>query len=100
MTPPIGSSTVVVDHTQPFEVSWTPGGNADATVLLGIPNGTGICYCDAPDTAGSLVVDADLLNPVSAEITLTRLTVSNVASSNASIDLVGAVVHKGSLKVQ
>jgi len=100
VTPPIGSSKVVVDHTRPFEISWTPEGDGDATVLLGIPNATGICYCDAPDSAGILVVDANLLSPVSGELSLARLTVSNVASGNASVDLVGASVQRGAVEVQ
>jgi hypothetical protein len=99
LTPPLGSTPVIVDHTRAFEISWTPEGNGDATVLLGIPTGSGICYCDAPDAAGRLVVAAELLSPVSGEISLARLTVSNVASSNASVDLVGAVIQKGPLEV-
>jgi hypothetical protein len=100
VTPPIGSSPVLVDHTQPFEISWTPEGDGDAIVLLGIPSAAGVCYCDAPDSAGTLVVDADLLSPVSGGISLARLTVSTVTSSNASIDLVGAVVQTGAVEVQ
>jgi hypothetical protein len=100
VSPPIGSSTVVVDHTRPFELSWTPEENADATVLLGIPTGTAGCFCDAPDSAGRMVVDANLLSPVSGEITLARLSIATVTSSNATIDLVGAVVQKGTLVVQ
>jgi hypothetical protein len=99
VTPPLGS-TLIVDHTKPFEISWTPEEKSDATVLLGIPTGTGICYCDAPDSAGSLVVDASLLSPVSAELSLARLRVSHVESSNASIDLVGGVVERAPVEVQ
>ena len=87
-------------HTQPFTISWTPAGDGDRVVLLGIPNASGICYCDAPDSAGTLVVDSELLSPVSGEISLARLTTTNLASSNASIDLVGAVVQRGPLEVQ
>jgi hypothetical protein len=47
--PPIGPSPVVVDHSQPFEVSWTPEGKGDATVLLSLPYDGGICFCDARD---------------------------------------------------
>jgi hypothetical protein len=100
VTPPIGSSPVVVDHHQPFEVSWIPEGDGDATVLLGIPSGTDRCYCDAPDAAGALVVDADLLSPTSGEISLARLTVSTVATSNASVDLVSAIVQRGPVEVR
>jgi len=100
VTPPIGPSTVAVDHTEPFEISWTPAGDADATMLLGIPTGTGLCFCDAPDSAGRLVVDANLLSPVSSEITLARLSVSTVTSGNATLDLVGAVVQKGPVQVR
>lgn len=100
VTPPIGSSPVVIDHTRPFEISWTPEGDADATVLLGIPNADGLCYCDAPDSAGALVVDSKLLSTVSGEISLARLTVSNVVSGNASVDLVGGIVQRGSVEVQ
>lgn len=99
VTPAIGSSPVVIDHTQPFEISWTPEGDPDATVMLGIPNADGICYCDAPDSAGTLVVDSSLLSAVSGDISLARLTVSNVATSNASVDLVGSVVRTGSVEV-
>ncbi|MES1186596.1 MAG: hypothetical protein ABUL60_22475 [Myxococcales bacterium] len=100
VTPAIGAEPVVIDHAQPFQISWTPEGNGEATVLLGIPNATGICYCDAPDSAGTLVVPEDLLSPISGEISLARLTISNVASSNASIDLVGAVVQTGPFEAQ
>lgn len=100
VTPPIGSSPVVVDHTQPFEISWTPEGDGDATVLLGIPNAEGVCFCDAPDSAGALVVDSTLLSAISGEISLARLTVSNVVGSNASVDLVGAFVQTGAVEVQ
>jgi hypothetical protein len=100
VTPPIGSSPVVIDHTRPFEISWTPEGDADATVLLGIPNADGLCYCDAPDSAGALVVDSKLLSTVSGEISLARLTVSNVVSGNASVDLVGGIVQRGSVEVR
>lgn len=102
--PPIGPSPVVVDHGQDFEVSWTPSGQGDATVLLSVPYGAGVCHCDAPDSAGRLVVDANLLRPLSVEqngkIKLARLTISTVASGNATIDLVGAVVQAGPLAVR
>jgi len=69
-------------HSQAFEVSWTPEGKGDATVLLSLPYDGGICYCDAPDSAGRLVVGANLLSPISAgqnvEIKLARLTISTV----------------------
>ncbi|HWA78257.1 MAG TPA: hypothetical protein VG937_38240 [Polyangiaceae bacterium] len=100
VTPPIGSAPVIADHTQPFTVSWTPGGDADATVLLGIPNASGLCYCDAPDSAGTLSVPASLLSPISGEISLARLTVATVAGSNANIDLVGAAVLRGTVEVR
>jgi hypothetical protein len=104
VTPPIGLAPVVVDRSQAFEVSWIPEGEGDSTVLLGIPYDGGICYCDAPDSVGKLVVDANRLSPISVEqngkITLARLTVSTVASGNATIDLVGAVVQAGPLAVQ
>jgi hypothetical protein len=100
VTPPIGSSPIVASHTQPFEISWTPERQGDATVLLGIPNADGICYCDAPDSAGKLVVDSKLLSAVSGEISLARLTISNVTSGNASVDLVGGIVKKGAVEFQ
>ncbi len=100
VSPPIGSSPVIIDHTQPFEISWTPEGDADATMLLGLPTGNSLCYCDAPDSAGKLVVDASLLSPVSGELSLTRLSISTVTSGNASVDLVGAVVQKGPVEVR
>lgn len=100
VTPSIGSSPVVIDHAQPFEISWTPASNSDAIVLLGLPNADGICYCDVPDSAGTLVVDSTLLSAVSGEISLARLTVSNVASGNASVDLVGSIVQRGPVEVQ
>ncbi|HJX52801.1 MAG TPA: hypothetical protein VJ801_08555 [Polyangia bacterium] len=102
--PPIGPSPVVLDRSQDFEVSWTPEGKGDATVLLSLPRSGSICYCDAPDSAGRLVVDANLLSPLSVEqngkIKLARLTISTVASGNATIDLVGAVIQEGPLVVQ
>jgi hypothetical protein len=102
--PPIGPTPVVVDHSQAFEVSWTPEGKGDATVLLSLPYDGGICYCDAPDSAGRLVVGANLLSPISAEqngkIKLARLTISTVASGNATIDLVGAVIQAGPLAIE
>ncbi len=104
VTPPIGPSPVIVDHSQAFEVSWTPEGKGDATVLLSLPYDGGICYCDAPDSAGRLVVGANLLSPISAgqnvEIKLARLTISTVTSDNATIDLVGAVIQAGPLAVE
>jgi hypothetical protein len=102
--PPIGPSPVVVDHSQDFEVSWTPEGAGDGTVLLSLPRSGSICYCDAPDSAGRLVVDANLLSPLSVEqngkIKLARLTISTVASGNATIDLVGAVIQAGPVVVK
>ncbi|HYQ27597.1 MAG TPA: hypothetical protein VER04_10260 [Polyangiaceae bacterium] len=100
VTPAIGSAPLVVDHTQPFEISWTPEGDANAIMLLGIPNADGVCYCDAPNSAGSLVVDSALLSAAAGEISLARLTISNVASKNASVDLVGAIVQRGPVEVR
>jgi hypothetical protein len=104
ITPPIGPSPVVVDHSQAFEVSWAPEGNGDATVLLSLPRSGSVCYCDAPDSAGRLVVDANLLSTLSVgqngEIKLARLTISTVTSGNATIDLVGAVIQAGPLAVE
>jgi hypothetical protein len=99
VTPPIGSATLVVDHTVPFEISWTPEGDAEATILLALPTGNRLCYCDAPDSTGKLVVDASLLSPVTYDITLARLNVTTVTSNNATIDLVGAVVQKGPIEI-
>jgi hypothetical protein len=102
--PPIGPSPVAIDHSQAFEVSWTPEGKGDATMLLSLPYDGGICYCDAPDSAGRLVVGANLLSPITAEqngkIKLARLTVSTVAGGNATIDLVGAVIQAGPLAIE
>jgi hypothetical protein len=104
VVPSIGPSPVVVDHGQPFTVSWAPQDHGDATVLLTLPYAGGVCFCDAPDAAGRLVVDANLLGPISAEkngkIQLARLTISTVASGNATIDLVGADVQAGPLAVE
>ena len=100
VSPAIGSAPVVIDYTRPFEISWTPEGDADAIMLLGIPNADGICYCDAPNSAGSLVVDSALLGAVAGEISLARLTISNVASKNASVALVGAIVQRGPVEVR
>jgi hypothetical protein len=104
ITPPIGPSPVIVDRSQAFEVSWTPEGNGDATVLLRLPRSGSVCYCDAPDSAGRLVVDANLLSTLSVgqngKITLARLTISTVTSGNATIDLVGAVIQAGPLVAQ
>ncbi len=102
--PPIGPSPVVVDRSQAFEISWTPEGAGDATVMLRLPYSGGVCYCDAPDSAGRLVVDANLLGPISVEqtgkIKLARLTISTVVSGNATIDLVGAVIQEGPLVIK
>jgi hypothetical protein len=104
VTPPIGPSPVVVDYRQAFEVSWTPEGKGDATVLLSVPYSGGICFCDAPDAAGKLVVDADLLGPLSLDqngkISLARLTISTVTTGNATIDLVGADVRVGPIAIE
>jgi hypothetical protein len=98
--PPIGQTTLMVDHSQPLRISWTPEAGGDATVLLGFPNADGVCFCDAPDSAGVLAVDASLLSAVSGEISLARLTISSTSSGNAAIDLVGAVVNRGQIQVQ
>lgn len=104
VVPPIGLSPVVVDHGQAFTVSWIPQGKGDATVLLSLPYAGGICFCDAPDSAGQLVVDANLLRPISADengkIKLARLTISTVVRSNATIDLVGADIQEGPFVVE
>jgi hypothetical protein len=104
VTPPMGPSPIVVDHSRAFEISWTPAGTGDATVLLSLPYDGGVCYCDAPDSAGRLVVDANLTSPIPAEkngsIKLARLTISTVVGGNARIDLVGAVVRAGPLAVE
>lgn len=100
VTPAIGRTPIVVDGSQPLPISWTPAGNGDATLLLGVPNADGICYCDAPDAAGQLVLETERLGLVSGPISLARLTVSNVANGNASIDLVGAVVRTGTIEVR
>jgi hypothetical protein len=47
-----------------------------------------------------LVVPADLVTPVSGEISLARLTISNVTNENASIDLVGAVVQRSAFEAR
>jgi hypothetical protein len=104
IAPAIGTSPVVVDHDQAFEISWTPQGTGDAIVLLSLGHTGGACYCDGRDAAGKLVVDPGLLNPTTAEqkgtIELARLTVSTVASSNATVDLVGAFAQAGQLVVR
>lgn len=100
VTPAIGPAPLVVDRSQPFEISWTPAGDGDAILLLGIPNADGICYCDAPDAAGQLVLETQRLRLVSGPISLARLTTTNVANGNASIDLVGAVVRTGTIEVR
>lgn len=74
--------------------------DSDAILLLGIPNADGICYCDAPDAAGKLVVDTERLGLVSGPISLARLTDSHLVNGNASIDLVGAVVRTGTIEVR
>jgi hypothetical protein len=57
-----------------------------------------------PTRRAELVVGANLLSPISAEqngkIKLARLTISTVASGNATIDLVGAVIQAGPLAVE
>jgi hypothetical protein len=100
VTPALGTSPIVVDHTQAFEISWTPQSGGDAIVMLEVPNGSGVCFCDAPDAAGRIVVEPGLLGPVTGDVSLARFTVSNVSGGNASIDLVGAVVKTGTIDVQ
>lgn len=104
VVPSIGPSPVVVDHGQQFTISWSPQNRRDATMLLTLPYAGGICFCDAPDWAGQLVVDANLLSPISAEkngkIKLSRLTITTVASGNSSLDLVGAEVQAGPLTIE
>jgi hypothetical protein len=100
VTPALGSAPVVVPSARSFTISWTPAAAGDATMLLGFPNESGICYCDAADSAGMLVVPADLVTPVSGEISLARLTISNVTNENASIDLVGAVVQRSAFEAR
>ena len=102
--PPIGSSIVEIDHIQSFEVSWEPAGMGEATVLLEFPYTGGICFCDAPDSVGRILVAPNLLSPMPVEangrISLSRLTTSTVSSANATIDLVGAVARAGRFAIR
>jgi hypothetical protein len=100
VTPPFKDAKVVTPQAEPFTVSWTPEASSDATVMLRFPNDRGVCYCDAPDSAGTLVVDGDLLTPIVGGISLTRFTISTLSSANASVDLVGAIVQKADFEVE
>jgi hypothetical protein len=100
VAPPFKDAKVVTPRAEPFTVSWTPEASSDATVMLRFPNDRGVCYCDAPDSAGRLVVDGDLLTPIVGGISLTRFTISTLSSTNASVDLVGAIVQKADFEVE
>ncbi len=104
VVPSLGSSPLLVDRSKSFTISWRPQDQGEAIVLLRMSFVGGLCICDAPDAAGRLVMEANLLNPTSNDksgtIKLSRLTVSTVASSNAIIDLVGAEVIGGPITIE
>jgi len=88
IVPPIGPSPVVVDYSRPSRFRGRRK-QGDATMLLSLPYDGGISIA-MRRLGGRVVVGANLLSPISAEqmekIKLARLTISTVASGNATID--------------
>jgi hypothetical protein len=104
---PSFASTLTVDRSEDFVVSWVPGGGTNDNVVLRIgqmTTGSYVrCFCAVTDSVGSVTVPASVLAgflgttdagsdaQLGASITLERLRVSKATSDNAVIDLVGAV---------
>jgi hypothetical protein len=104
--PALGGAPVVIDRGQDFSVAWTPDADRDATVLLTMrqiaTNSVTACFCEAPDSAGSLTVATDLLgfyqtDQLSGDIQLERLVVTSVRGPNANVDLIGAAAVAGQM---
>ena len=101
VTPSIGSAPLVIDHSQNFEVSWTPEGRDNESVLLRLGSVPDFCYCTVPDSAAKVIVDSSLLSPGgTSTITLERLVISTASSDNATITLIGAVELSGEVTFQ
>jgi hypothetical protein len=102
LSPPFGTAPVAIAHDADFRISWTPDGASGALMQLQIDSiessgALEVILCTVQDSAGSIVVDASLLEPLvsagntstSASIHLTRSITSSVAAANASIALEG-----------
>jgi len=101
VTPSIGSAPLVIDHSQNFEVSWTPEGRENESVLLRLGAAPDVCYCTVPDSAAKVTVDSSLLSPGgTSTISLERLVISTASSDNATITLIGAVELSGEVAFQ
>jgi hypothetical protein len=104
ITPALGGAPLVIVRGQVFSVAWTPDTGRDATVLLIMrqiaTTSVTTCFCEAPDSAGSLAVGTDLLgfyetDQLSGDIQLERLVVTSVRGPNANVDLIGAAAVAG-----
>jgi hypothetical protein len=101
VTPSIGSAPLVIDHSQNFEVSWTPEGRENESVLLRLGAAPDVCYCTVPDSDAKVTVDSSLLSPGgTSTISLERLVISTASSDNATITLIGAVELSGEVTFQ
>jgi hypothetical protein len=98
ITPSLGATPVVVDRSQGFGLSWTPGANPDDTVTLQIQSGCGpSCACTAPVSAGKFALDPTNLaafdsvtgGACDTTLWLTVTSTSTATCLNATVDLVG-----------
>lgn len=98
VTPPFGSTPVMIAKGADVPISWTPEGRDGETMQLQIDavataGPADVILCTVPDSAGSVVVDASLLaripSAVSGSIHLTRSITSNVSGANVRVTLVG-----------
>jgi hypothetical protein len=99
VTPVLGQAALVINRTQDFNITWTPEGRENESVLLILQQSTQpatICYCIAPDATAALTVDASLLSQFSTQdgrMSLERLITSTASSDNATVTLVGEVAE-------
>ena len=100
----VSGAAVSIDRARDFVISWTPdAGVTGATVVLTLRQvaiSAVACSCVASDAAGTMTVDAALLQHFApgqpgGSIQLARLTTTTLTNDNAAIDLVGAVARVG-----
>ncbi len=111
VAPPIGDSPVTISRSKGFTIAWTPGDRGDDRVILTleqIPQGPPtVCTCSAPDAAGHLTIDSELLSVfyegdagphgLQNDIILARTRTTAVREGRLSLQLVGETVLAGSV---